>query len=246
MHKFLERREVTSFSLNGSFCPRKQNFETTTQNETETLTALPDGSVVRSYAQTHSLHGETITKERKYKKGRLHGKFSLFVTLAEQETKRVEGKFRNGKLHGRWTLYDKGRVESFTFVKGKLMEWTSHHGETHSVISHNEKKGELHVLEKKGEKTFQCHFFEMMGKREIHSSLGVAVPARTYKNYKCFTRTFSPSLKKQLVQNFKERGFWKGRLKLARPCLYIECPHVRTAYEEMGYPIIVSAFRPGE
>ncbi|AGV01487.1 hypothetical protein C8_138 [Cannes 8 virus] len=249
MHDFLEKRELVSFSLNGDFLPRKKDFETTHQRGVEVLTVLPDGFAVESIEKYLSRSGSVTTRKKKYKNGKLHGKFFFLEISPEGDVEReIEGEFRNGKLHGRWSLSRKGRISTFCFVKEECLEWTGHLGTVYGIVSH--KKDSLHVFEKGEEKTFQCLFSDLEACYRETCSLGIGIPSRTYKNYKCVTREFLPEYREETAHNFKgKEGFRKGRLELLRESLSVRCHRVEMTEEEMKearYPIIISTFRPGE
>nr|WQM87038.1 hypothetical protein [Marseillevirus cajuinensis] len=247
MHEFLKKREVASFSVNGCFSPEKQNFETTVQQKDGILTTLPDGSIVKTISNIKTPFHWRITKESTYKDGKLHGRCVVRTFSSPEEVeKEVEGEYRHGKLHGRWSMSKGNSVSTFSFVRGKVLEWTEHFGEEFGIVSHN-KKGELHVLEKKRDSNFICSFFGMFGEYSVPSHLGVMIQARTYKNFKCVTREFFPVYREEICQNFSGEGmFVRGRLVLSRSCLLVECPSVQEKIKNVGYPTILSTFRPGE
>nr|WNL49972.1 MORN repeat containing protein [Marseillevirus sp.] len=248
MHAFLEKREVTSFSINGDFSPKKQNFETTVQQKDGILTTLPDGSTVKILCKIVTSYGWCFIKENTYKNGKLHGKCVVRTFSSPEEVeKEVEGEYRHGKLHGRWTMTAGDSVSTFFFAKGKLLEWTEHFGEEFGIVSRNDKKGKLYVLEKKKDSNFGCSFFEIIKERNVPSRLGLVIQARTYKNFKCITREFSPEYREEICQNFPGGEiFCKGRLVLSRSCLLVECPSVQEELKNIVCPVIISTFRPGQ
>nr|WRK65525.1 MORN repeat containing protein [Marseillevirus futianmevirus] len=240
MDRFLQKRELVSFSVVDDSFPNKKDFETEERTDGSLTIYLLDSIVKKA-----TTCGERAS-ERNYKNGELHGRF-----VSSEVGLRAEGSFSKGKPHGLWTFYSsRGSIFSFSFVRGNILEWNNPFREGgNGVVSRNKKTGSFHVLERKGNSVFQCQLFEAL-ETEYHSCVpGMNIPYILFKNYRCFTREFSPVYREQLNHNFKEKkeGFWP-KMYISRWCFHAKCRREILTEEETKRlaPFPLSTLFPGE
>lgn len=119
MHKFLQKRDLVSFSVASEFLPKKEKFlSKVTELDGQTTkmwTVLPDGTKV--FLETSTSNS---TFHCPCKNGILHGDFEEKHTdILQKRT----GTFKNGKPHGIFTVWKENFFRcSATFVDGKLLE----------------------------------------------------------------------------------------------------------------------------
>ncbi|BAU80050.1 hypothetical protein A9K97_gp301 [Tokyovirus A1] len=161
MHKFLEKKELVSFSVaeGNHKIPKKKDFENlvfgqTTKNGTEKWTRLPNGQPVFLCLEgVRKFHGTAVswTIEQEYKKGLAHGKYRVFCCREGSERKLVvTGEFERGEPSGTFCEFES--VETWNrvaYVRGKVFERDIVFQGYEMRVVRNKKKGEEIFVETK-------------------------------------------------------------------------------------------------